>query len=190
MEKIKNDDKRQMGEGIRSIRKQRKISLERLSQKTSLSVSFLSQLERGKVNVSVENLRKIAESLEVQVLTFFSGETGNHLGTVTRKGNGPILKVEGSKAYCESLVIKNRANIQASVYSTPPGEGRSTPYVHNGEEMVYVIKGEVTYLLHDQDYHLRAGDSMHFRSEVPHSWKNSGKTESTMIVFNTPPSWD
>ncbi|MEW5722294.1 MAG: cupin domain-containing protein [Thermodesulfobacteriota bacterium] len=178
-----------LGDNIRNVRKLRKISLKQLSTKTDLSTSFLSQLERGMVNVSVDNLRKIAKSLGLRMVDLFEVKAEQRLGAVTHRGEGMVLEVEGAATYCESLIRQGRANIQATLYRNPPGEGRRFPSSHSGEEFVYVVEGEVIYTLHDQEYHLREGDSMYYRSEAPHSWYNPGGRESVMVIFNTPPYW-
>lgn len=184
-----DQDSLSLGSNIRRDRRRQKISLEKMAAGTGLSTSFLSQLERGKVNVSVDNLRKISDFLGVEMVSFFEVQAGRSLGSLTRRGQGTILDVEGSTAYSESLIRKGSANVQATMYVNPPGEGRKTPASHNGEEFVYVIRGEVVYSLNDQEYHLREGDSMYYRSETMHSWFNPGRKESVIIIFNTPTNW-
>jgi transcriptional regulator with XRE-family HTH domain len=178
-----------LGDVIRRVRKEKRMSLEGLAGATQLSVGFLSQLECGKANISVENLKKITEFLGISMVRLFGEDDGRRLGTITRKGEGIPLSVETSSAYCEALIRKSGSNLQATLYVNPPGEGRKVPMAHVGEEMVYVIRGEVLFTLNDQEYHLNEGDLMHYRSETLHSWVNPGKWESVIIIVNTPPSW-
>jgi transcriptional regulator with XRE-family HTH domain len=184
-----NNDIFQLGANIRKVRKEKRISLEQMAAGTDLSISFLSQLECGKANISVENLKKITDFLDISMVRLFEIEERQRLGAVTRKGEGMVLKVEGSTAYCESLIRKSGPNLQATLYINPPGEGRKAPMSHIGEELVYVIRGELTYYLNDQEYHLREGDLMYYRSESLHSWYNPGKWENVIFVVNTPPNW-
>jgi quercetin dioxygenase-like cupin family protein len=165
------------------------MSLEQLSRGTMLTTSFLSQLERNKVNVSVDNLRKIADFLDVKMVRFFDGDEGPMQGMVTRKGHGVALKIEGSTVHSESLIRRSNSNIQATLYRNPPGEGRKSPFSHRGEEFVHVIKGEVLFSLNTQEYHLKEGDSMYYRSELHHSWVNPSEDESVILVFNSPQVW-
>ncbi len=39
----------------------------------------------------------------------------------------------------------------------------------------------------DQRFVLRVGDSLHFKSNLPHSWRNSGKRAARMIVVGSMP---
>lgn len=179
----------QLGTNIRKARKEKKISLEQLAAGTDLSISFLSQLERGKVNISVENLWKITKFLDVAMVRLFEGDDERQLGSITRKGQGVVLNVEGSSAYCESLVRKSSANLQATLYVNPPGQGKKIASSHVGEELVYVIRGELVYYLNDQEYHLYEGDLMYYRSETLHHWHNPGKWENVIFIVNSPPNW-
>ena len=56
-----------MGEAIRVYRKRMKLSQEKLAEKADLSTIFISDLERGQVNVAVDSLLRIARALGVQV---------------------------------------------------------------------------------------------------------------------------
>ncbi|MEI9916626.1 MAG: cupin domain-containing protein [Methylovirgula sp.] len=60
---------------------------------------------------------------------------------------------------------------------------------HEGEEIGYVICGEIELVVGGKPYRVGAGDSFHFRSEVPHSCRNIGETEARVIFINTPPTF-
>lgn len=178
-----------LGEILRRARKSKRVSLEQLAAGTDLSVSFLSQLECGKANVSVENLKKITRFLDIPIAPLFGEDDSLSLGTITRNGEGLPFTLEGSSAYCEALIKRSSADLQATFYVNPPGEGRKVPFGHVGEELLYVIRGQVLFSLNDEEYHLNEGDLIHYRSEALHSWVNPGKWESVVLVVNTPPSW-
>jgi transcriptional regulator with XRE-family HTH domain len=184
-----NSSKHSLGKRIRETRKEHHISLETLSRGTNLSISFLSQLERDKVTVSVENLRKIADFLDVDIIHLFEDREEPKWGVVTPKGQGVILNFEGSTAHCESLIRKSNSNIQATLYKIPPGGGRKRPLSHRGEEFVYVFKGRLIVVLDGEEYRLGTGDSLYFRCELRHSFINPGRGQSIVIVFNSPQSW-
>ena len=62
-----------LGERLRSIRKEHKLTLKKLRQHADLSVPYLSDLERGIVNPSIETLQKIAKAYNITVRDLFSG---------------------------------------------------------------------------------------------------------------------
>jgi len=62
-----------VGGRIRTIRKERAMTLRQLSNKTVVSVSLLSQIELGKSSPSISSLRKIAAALGVPLSYLFDG---------------------------------------------------------------------------------------------------------------------
>ena len=57
---------------IKTLRLERKLTLKEMSERTDLSVSFLSQVERGESSPAITSLNKIANALEVDITYFFN----------------------------------------------------------------------------------------------------------------------
>ncbi|MEA2060407.1 MAG: cupin domain-containing protein [Thermodesulfobacteriota bacterium] len=55
-------------------------------------------------------------------------------------------------------------------------------FQHEGEEFVYVLKGEVQIQVGDNINALKPGDSLHFNSGIKHDLKNTGDTDAELIV--------
>jgi mannose-6-phosphate isomerase-like protein (cupin superfamily) len=62
-------------------------------------------------------------------------------------------------------------------------------YKHEGEEFLFVLRGELRMLLDAEEYRLRTGDSFYFDSSTPHRWSNPGRTETWVLWINTPPTF-
>ncbi len=62
-----------LGSRIRELRKGRSLTLKQLANKTTLSVSLISQIELGKSAASVSTLRKLATALGVSMSSLFEG---------------------------------------------------------------------------------------------------------------------
>ncbi len=60
-----------IGESIRSLRKDKDLTLKQMSRRTGLSVSLLSQIERAESSASLSSLYKIAAALDVRVQSLF-----------------------------------------------------------------------------------------------------------------------
>jgi two-component system OmpR family response regulator len=63
--------KRSLGDAIRGLRKEKDLTLKQMAQKTGLSVSLLSQIERAESSASLESLYKIAVALDTRVRDLF-----------------------------------------------------------------------------------------------------------------------
>ncbi|MFM0179085.1 MULTISPECIES: helix-turn-helix domain-containing protein [Paraburkholderia] len=57
--------RRRLAEHVRQLRLERKVSQERLSEACGFHRTYISQVERAVTNITLDNLQKIAEALEV-----------------------------------------------------------------------------------------------------------------------------
>lgn len=64
-----------IGQNIKTLRKNKKITLTHLSDKTGLSISTLSDIENGKSSPKTSTLNKIANGLGVQLLDIIGPES-------------------------------------------------------------------------------------------------------------------
>ena len=62
----------EIGPRIKNLRNSHGINLKALAEKTGLTTSFLSQLERNLTSPSINSLEKIAHALSAKVSGFFS----------------------------------------------------------------------------------------------------------------------
>jgi quercetin dioxygenase-like cupin family protein len=60
----------------------------------------------------------------------------------------------------------------AEAVMEPYADSGPTPMNHPGEELVIVLEGTMCFTVDGQRYELEAGDSIHFRTPLPHSWSN------------------
>lgn len=60
-----------IGATIRSLRKERGLTLKQMARRTSLSVSLLSQIERAESSASISSLYKIAVALDTKITQLF-----------------------------------------------------------------------------------------------------------------------
>ena len=63
-----------IGEKLKKSRNDKGMSLRELATKVELSASFLSQIEQGKASPSIENLKKIAHTIDVRVAYLIEDE--------------------------------------------------------------------------------------------------------------------
>lgn len=65
-----------LGERLRELRQQHGLTLLQLSQQTTLSVSYLSDLERGRTNPSIDTLERIAGAYRMLLGELMAGVDG------------------------------------------------------------------------------------------------------------------
>ena len=174
------------GQRFRRLRMRRKLSLAQVARATSVSVGFLSALERGQMRCSIATLRRIARFYKTNIISLFetNGE-GQHL---VRPSQRKILETSPS-VRMELLAWGNTA-MEPHLFRVKPGGGSGESYSHEGEEFLHVLRGEFELWLHNEGHYLlKAGDSLYFESSTPHRWKNPGRAEAWILWVNTPPTF-
>jgi uncharacterized cupin superfamily protein len=98
--------------------------------------------------------------------------------------------MQGADVWLESVVQpSNGGLLQAHILNLSP-DGRSDGLIrHTGEELGFVITGEVDLEVEGTTYHLQTGDSFFFLSSLAHGYHNKGKKLSRILWVNTPPSF-
>ena len=71
-----SDAKRDFGKRVRQLRHERGLSQEALADEAGLHRTYVSSLERGERNVSLENIVKLARALRVPLQELLSFEVG------------------------------------------------------------------------------------------------------------------
>lgn len=64
--------KEKVGKRIKELRLQKSLSQEEFAFKCDLDRTYITSLERGKRNISLENLEKIANAFDMSLSEFFN----------------------------------------------------------------------------------------------------------------------
>ena len=174
-----------IGAHLRQLRSRRHLSLAEVADAVGISVGFLSALERSQMSGSVGTLRKLARFYKTNILNFFNASdgSGRHVRATQRK----VLEA-GAGVRMELLAWGNTV-MEPHLFRVAPEAGSGDSYTHEGEEFIYVLRGELKVTLNDEDYHLKPGDSFYFESSTPHRWKNPGRKQTWVLWVNTPPTF-
>jgi transcriptional regulator with XRE-family HTH domain len=177
-----------IGMKIKKLRAEKGITLKELSEKSNLSIGFLSQLERGLTTIAVDSLEKLAEILEVH-LTYFFDYPHKRKDKILRSYEQEILDVEegGFIKYSLSTNLEDKQLVPRLIEILPQKkEEEIISYKHDGEEFVYVLEGILTIYLESERYELYPGDSVHMDSEIIHNWANYTNKKVRLLAVNTP----
>lgn len=182
----------EVGNQVRSIRKEAGLTLERLSELSGLSTGIVSQVERGLANPSFATLVQLAHGLGIPVGRLFQVQDQRR-SPVVRKAERRRLDghgIEDAGSRYELLTPDLNGALEVTWVETPPGyDTSSTPYRHNGEEFGLILSGRKDVYLDGVRYELGAGDSIRYLSTTPHWYVNPGDETCTAIWVSTPPTW-
>ncbi|MFN8231929.1 MAG: XRE family transcriptional regulator [Actinomycetota bacterium] len=188
-----------MGAKIRQLRNGLGLTISDLAKGTELSSSLISQVERGVAEPSLGSLRRIADVLGVPVATLFVGgddnpsDSSNSRGErlVVRADARRILKAPDSDMLHELLVPDLSSRVLELVQTQLPPKSRMPDDVaqHAGEESIIVLEGQIVAVHDNDEFVLRAGDTISWDPSIPHWIENRGSEPATVIGVVTPPTF-
>lgn len=175
-----------IGHRIKERRQEVGLTLRELGKRAGVSASFLSQVERGKVNTSLRTLRRIAEALDVSVLHFLS-ETRQH-SPVVRASARPRLTVPQAGVTYELMVPSLSRKMEVFQGRVAPGTGNfARPLREPTEECIVVLSGALLVGLESGEYVLYPGDSIYFEGVSLRKLACASDEEAVWISVITPP---
>ena len=145
------------------------MTLAELAEQVNLSTSYLSQIERHRTMPSLSTLVDIAQGLKVEPRYFFESDDDT---TLVRRAGEAIQPDPSNPEMRRYALSAEGANHTLQVYRVElqPNSGVLEFDPYTGEEMCFVVSGEVTVKVGDETHTLQAGDSIHYDALLLHSW--------------------
>lgn len=172
-----------IGALIRARRRQLHMTLQALGEAAGLSVGFLSQVERDQATPSLGALAGISRGLGVDIDYFIA--TPSIGDGVTRAASRPTFSLPGSSVSYQRLHAEFAGRgLSSFVMIVPPGH-RSELVHHEGDELLYVLEGEIVQTVDGAEIRLGPGDSLHFRGSSDHSWANDSGSAARLLWTGT-----
>jgi len=176
--------KQLLSEKWKEYRQQHGYLLDDVAKAVGISPSYLSKIEHGQANVSLEVLEALAKFYGESLL-YYVGETDNE-SHIVKKHQGEAFAIGIPGVTVESVVALRQNVINTLIYTAEPGSGSAGVSVHSGEEYIYLLSGRVEFTLgEDEKYILEPGDSLCYPSHKPHMWKNTGKRTARILWVYT-----
>ena len=167
------------GQKIRKLRSEQNLSLKDLSDKSGVSVSMISQIERRNTDPTLTTLYKLCKGLDVSISTLLGAD--EQALQLVRKNDRKSVNFPQSHSKYELLTPINEGTIEMIMIHLEPGQVDQQLVEHSGEECGYVVKGEMTIVLGDAEYILFEGDSIRFKSTTPHRFFNHSKETAISV---------
>lgn len=198
------------GEKIRFERRLKSMNLKQLSQKTGLSISFLSEVERGISQPSIASLKKIAQALEISIIGLNSKDQDKHSmkgvsdfratphtepyitnAKVVRSGKRKRISFPEMKGYFELLTPDFNRLIEALSFKAKPGtvSGREQVSDLPGEKFMLILKGTLEFHVRKDVFVLNEMDSLSYPADAPIFYKVIGEKTVKGILIVTPPGF-
>lgn len=164
-----------LGDRLRELRQAKGWSLGELSAASGVPPSTISKIENLLMNPSLVHAINLASALG-ENLGFLVDRDGQRSSefAVVRSGQRARLDLPEMSLTLQDLhgdfepgVLEARMGLIAA-----GGCSGEDPMTHPGEEVCHVLEGAIRYNIDGEVHDLAPGDTIHFRCDVPHLWKN------------------
>lgn len=177
-----------VGARIRELRQLRRHTLRVVADRTGLTESFLSQVERGRANASLASLHRITTALGVDIAHLFD-QSWDSQPKVLRKQDRHAIEVG---QLCRKTLLTPWPFRHLEVLGGEIAEGGSSgdeQHTHgDSEELFLVLSGTVHLHLADKVFEMGAGDCIDYQASVPHRVVNAGPGPAEVMWIVSPPS--
>lgn len=149
-----------VGGRLRSLRRERELTLAAVARRTGHSVSTLSRLESGERRATLELLLPLARTY---------GVTLDDLVDAPATGDPRLTLRPVTRGDMTMLPLTRRpGGIQAYKIVLQPTRGEPTSQTHDGYEWMYVLDGRLRVVLGEHDIVIGPGEAVEFDCRVPH----------------------
>ncbi len=184
----KQSDSEDIGVRIKTLRKEKGLSLEALSNLTGFETGLLSDIEQNRVQPQLGTIIKLSKALDSAFSRLISG-VGDQLYAITRKNDQKIVsrsasQLGGKNIYTyKSLAPKVKGRHMEALIVQLEENPDAERSVHEGEEFIYVIEGTVTLKIGPDQFELLPGDSVYYLSTTPHLIASKESTATLLAVI-------
>jgi transcriptional regulator with XRE-family HTH domain len=194
IEDIKHEVKKlHIGKKIRDLRKKAGLVLQDLSNRTGLSKSLLSQIEKEVVSPPIATLLKISKALGVNISFFFQNDDSEKRVILVRSNESKVIDSryfgrEESGYYYEALAYKkSKKYMEPFLVEFKRKRAEKLSYFsHDGEEFIYLLEGTLEFRTESEQYVLYPGDSLYFESFIPHAYRAMGRRNAKALTVVYP----
>lgn len=179
-----------VGEIIKRLRKERKMTLLELSKGSGVAVATLSRVENGRMTGTLDSHMAICKALEISLPDLYKDLSASlKIVEVQTKNTRTEVFVHDKKSTSEMLAsnVLNKKMMPMMVKIVKGGATHKEETKVGVEKFVYILEGKLDAFVGEKRYEMTKGDTLYFESSLPHYFKNTGTGEAHLISVISPP---
>ena len=180
-----------IGPKVRHLRKQWNLSLQQLADRSNVSTAAIHKVEQGTMVPTITTLLKLAAALEQPVSYFVEEDQEPPLYAVFTPANDrrSIYTPHEGLTVCGISGPYGQYFVATAIAEVEPGaDSGESPLRHAGEELIHMLAGRLDVDVGDQSFQLHRGDSIHFRTDQEHRWRNPYRHKARAVWTALRPS--
>lgn len=174
-----------IAKNLKRLREEKALSLSELSKMTDVSKSMLGQIERCEANPTVSTIWKIANGLKISCTELMSMPEAD-FKIVDKSQVQPLIEDEGKVRIFPVFPFDNTTRFETySIEIDNKGYLASEAHQQGTQEFITVFSGELTININGEDFVVTKGNSIRFKADKPHVYKNIGNTicSVSMVIY-------
>lgn len=177
---------KKIGQMISTFRQKKGMQLIDLAEGTGISRQTISKIESGTANPTIDTLWKIADYLQVPFASLLEEES--QVSVIKQRDLVELRS--GDEDFSVAMVYKNVNPAPFDMFISelkPRSSHNSSAHRDGVMELVTVIEGELEVGVGDQIFRLTPLDSMHFRGDQEHIYRNPADLPNrfSVVVYYT-----
>jgi transcriptional regulator with XRE-family HTH domain len=164
-----------IGPKVRDLRLQKGLSLQQLADRSGVSAAAIHKVERNGMVPTITTLMKLAGALNRSVSYFVEEDSDvDKVAALVRHGDRKPVFTSREGLRLENISGPYGRFFVAGAWATvePSADSGRKAMEHPGEELVCVVSGTLEFEVDGDSYTVGPGDSLHFRTDRPHRWRN------------------
>lgn len=171
---------------IRELRTERGLTLQNVAERAGFSKGLLSKIETGVVSPPIATLAKLAEVFDVPIGEFFDmpPDSGDAEIFFPKSSRREVRGRLSSHNYRYELLVhgRRRRDMQAMLITVDAKTYKAKLVDHSGEQFIYLLEGEMDYVVGDQVFTVKPGDCLYFDARQLHGAKLRKHQKATYLV--------
>ena len=180
-------EKEMVGDRIRKARETHGLTLQDLSSRTGMDVDILNRVESNKMIPPLGELVKLGKALETGMSYLVSPGVDQPMTVVRAGQRRPVARHGGRKreqyGYSYESLAPEKANrsMEPFIVTLTPADTEE-PSIHDGQELLFVLEGQMEARVGDQTEVLGPGDAIYYDSSQPHLVRCVGGSETKILA--------
>lgn len=174
----------EIGQRIKQLRTQNKLTLEELASRCELSKGFISQVERDLTSPSIATLSDIVEALGINLAQFFKEDRNEKLVFAQED-----FFVDEKETCTIHWIVPNaqKNDMEPILLELKPDQKSDVITPHNGEEFGYVLSGKVCLVINNKRHVVKKGQTFYIKGMYDHYILNDTKSDAKVLWVCNPP---
>lgn len=183
-----------IGQKIKALRSEHKLTLDQLARNSGVSKSMLSQIERGLTNPTLATVWSLTQSLGIDIAELLSeadpADKAELFFSVTKDHQTPEIQSADGKCNLRILgpIDKVAETEWYEMVLEPSGILESDGHGKGTVEHLTVLEGELSVRAGQKEQEVSVGDTARYQADVPHFIENKGENSARALMVVLTPS--